>query len=165
MIVIDDFLDNDYLIHIQDTIPYLKYELASSIDPEVLHFLNSVGEPFPNTDSLNTLAKKVVNLTCLRNPSIIRCYVNLNPQGEYHSGNFHTDDGDITALFYPFEWKSEWGGETEFEDGSKIENKMNRLVLFDAKKLHRAASHTSNNFRYTIALKLKAEWNEDSINN
>jgi len=163
MIIIDDFLDNDYLTHIQNIIPNLHWKLHGSVDGK-LNFLNSVGD-FPHTDAFNTLAEKILNLTYLRNPSIIRCYVNLNPQGEYHSGRWHEDDGDITALFYPYEWKKEWGGETEFRDGSKIENKMNRLALFNANNPHKACEHTSPNFRYSIAFKLEADWNEDSINN
>jgi len=165
MIIIDDFLDNDYLYHIQKVIPNLHWKLSGSISGSgEFHFLNSVGD-FPHTDAFNTLAEKILNLTYLRNPSIIRCYVNLNPQGEYHSGRWHEDDGDITALFYPYEWKKEWGGEIEFRDGSKIENKMNRLVLFNANNPHKACEHTSPNFRYSIAFKLEADWNEDSINN
>jgi len=164
MIIIDDFLDNDYLTHIQDIIPKLHYAIHSSDHNTSSTFLSSVGN-FPNTDCFQTIIKKILNLTYIRNPSIIRCYVNLNPQGKYHSGRFHDDDGDITALFYPYPWQKEWGGETEFEDGTMIENKENRLVLFDAKKFHRAVEHTAPNFRYSVAFKLEAEWNEDSINN
>ena len=59
----------------------------------------------------------------------------------------HTDDGDLTMIYYPdLNWKSEWGGGTMIynDDYGKgkggidehISYKGNRLVVFDAWRKH-----------------------------
>ena len=167
MIILDDFLDEDYLDHIRSIIPSLKYQLHGS-DPETgVQMLVSEGDPAPHTDCLMGLSNKILNLTNIKNASIIRAYVNLNPQGEYHSGNWHVDTGDgsnLTAIFYPMEWNTNWRGGTKFEDGDYVDYEENRLVLFDGNINHRSTPHTHEGFRYSIVFKMVADWNEDSIN-
>ena len=59
-----------------------------------------------------------------------------------------------TILFYPCDWKEEYGGATEFqESGEKVEYKKNRLLMFDGTKPHRSAVHQNPKNRYTIAYK------------
>jgi len=148
--VIDNFLDPDYLELLQMVIPKLDYKLHASI--ENYTFLGSSGHPFPNCDSLYLLEKKVCEIADCK---AIRAYVNLNPSGENHAGNFHVDDGEITALFMPMPWNHRlYGGSFKFEDGEEIEYIENRLILFDAKRAHRAMPHTFKGFRYTIAYKM-----------
>jgi len=148
--VLDNFLDSDYLELIKEIVPTLDYKLHGSIDK--LNFLNSAGYPYPHTDCFYVLAKKVSNMT---NSKVLRCYVNLNPSGEAHAGEFHEDDGDITALFMPFNWNIERGGSLKFYDGEEIEYRENRLVIFDAKRPHRAMPHSFEGFRYTVAFKMQ----------
>ena len=89
-----------------------------------------------------------------------RGYVNLYPFGI--GGDYHTDSKSDpkaeslqkTILFYPSDWKEEYGGATEFqESGEKVEYKKNRLLMFDGSKLHRSAVHHNPKSRYTIAFK------------
>ena len=157
MIIIDDFLCDDFVEHIQDVIPTLGYNPHSSIGTNP-NFFNSIGT-WPSTDAFNYVAKKIQNLTYIKNVSIIRVYANLHPSGSAHSGDFHEDDGQITALYYPYDWDEKYGGGTEFEDGTIVEYKRNRLVLFGANKKHRGMEHSNPDmFRYTVAFKMNAEW-------
>ena len=72
-------------------------------------------------------------------------------------GDWHTDSDTTngkTILFYPCDWKEEYGGATEFqESGEKVEYKKNRLLIFDGSKSHRSAVHQNPKNRYTIAFK------------
>ena len=67
-------------------------------------------------------------------------------------GEFHCDDGDYTFLFYPDEVEKDKGS-TLFKDGTEIEYKTNRLLIFNARLLHKAAKNLSNEMRHTIAWK------------
>src|SRR5437899_2639215 len=45
-----------------------------------------------------------------------------NGQVKGQNGNWHTDYGDKTVLYYPIAWKPEWGGSTYFQiNGKKTE--------------------------------------------
>ena len=59
--------------------------------------------------------------------------------------HIHTDDGDITMIYYPrLDWKIEWGGGTAIyndkvtEIDTHLVNKGNRLIMFDAHLPHQA---------------------------
>ena len=98
-----------------------------------------------------------------------RSYANLNFSGQDNASSWHTDTGfegsdgsTHTILFYPQQWQSEWGGETEFKNTevvnktTKVEYKQNQVILFDGKIPHRAAAHNNPNaYRFTIAYKVK----------
>jgi 2-oxoglutarate-Fe(II)-dependent oxygenase superfamily protein len=82
-----------------------------------------------------------------------------NGQVKGQNGNWHTDHGDITVLYYPTAWKPEWGGSTYFkiEDSEKeIQYKKNRLVAFDSAILHYGAAPAVDNIlRVSIAFNLR----------
>jgi len=165
MIIIDDFLDQEYLKQIQQDIPLLEWGLHGSSPGGNLNFFAS----YPKDTLYKKLYNKVCNLQEIKyNTNMVsRWYVNCNPSGKQHAGNWHTDcNNGITALFYPMPWNSRmYGGGTAFKNPDEtVEYKENRLVLFDGNRLHRAVEHTSN-MRYSIAFKIIGEWNEDSINN
>ena len=77
------------------------------------------------------------------NVELERVYLNAHTFGiEPH---IHTDDGDITMLYYPrLDWKIEWGGGTAIyndkvtEIDTHLVNKGNRLIMFDAHLPHQA---------------------------
>ena len=81
--------------------------------------------------------KNVVNV------ELERVYLNAHTFGiEPH---IHTDDGDITMIYYPrLDWKIEWGGGTAIYNDKVTEidrhlvNKGNRLIMFDAHLPHQA---------------------------
>jgi len=164
MKIIDDFLEEDYRLTILQRINHTKFKLHSSNGGR-FNFLHA----FSSHPDFNLLRKKILNLPILKNVNLRRWYINLNPYGEFHSGDWHRDTNDgsnITAIYYPQEWQKEYGGGIEFEDGEIIEYKQNRLVVFDGEKGHMATPHFNEyNFRFSLAFKLMAEWNEDSINN
>ena len=72
-----------------------------------------------------------------------RVYLNAHTFGiEPH---IHTDDGDITMIYYPrLDWKIEWGGGTAIYNDkvtnidTHLVNKGNRLIMFDAHLPHQA---------------------------
>jgi len=82
-----------------------------------------------------------------------------NGQVKGQNGNWHTDHGDKTVLYYPTAWSIEWGGSTLLQvDGSKkeIEYKKNRLVVFDSAITHYGACPTVDNIlRISIAFNLR----------
>jgi hypothetical protein len=82
-----------------------------------------------------------------------------NGQVKGQDGNWHTDYGDKTVLYYPTAWKPEWCGSTYFEiDGSKkeIQYKQNRLVIFDSSISHYGSSPAVENvLRISIAFNLR----------
>ena len=88
-----------------------------------------------------------------------------NGQVKGQNGNWHTDYGDKTALYYPTAWKSEWGGSSYFEiDGSKkeIRYKKNRLVVFDSTISHYGSCPTVDNIlRVSIAFNLRRKTTAD----
>jgi 2OG-Fe(II) oxygenase superfamily len=82
-----------------------------------------------------------------------------NGQVKGQNGNWHTDHGDKTVLYYPTAWNPEWGGSTYFKiDNSEkeIQYKKNRLVVFDSAILHYGSCPTVENvFRVSIAFNLR----------
>ena len=160
--ILDNFLDNDYLKQLQLIIPNLGYKPHTSEPTNNLNakFMNSVGDGYwPNTDSFNYMVEKISNLPYIKNVEFLRMYVNLHPSGENHGGDFHEDDGMITALFYPMVWDKTYGGGTEFKSGDIVDYVENRLVLFNSFDTHRGMEHSNAKmFRYTVAFKMNAFW-------
>ena len=96
-----------------------------------------------------------------KDTELVRCYANGQTAGQ--SGVPHTDDGDITILYFPNNWKGYWGGHLNFSDGKDItkviEYKQNRLVKFDANILHYASAPVMTFFglRMSLAFKIKVK--------
>ena len=178
VVVVENFLDDEELLNsVNEAVLDLDYGLhTSSGDSDTTFFAST--KPFIENGSVFRLFDKIIKFGSEngmfksdRSVDCIRSYVNANPSGEAHGGTFHYDDGDVTALFFPSEWDSSWGGGLEFKDGSVIEYKRNTLILFDAKIPHRAMPHTKRGMRFSIAFKLEIlnkpegfdPHNEDSI--
>ena len=88
-----------------------------------------------------------------------------NGQVKGQNGNWHTDYGSKTVIYYPTTWKPEWGGSTFFQiDGSKREilYKKNRLLVFDSGISHYGSCPTVDNIlRVTIAFNLQLKARTD----
>jgi hypothetical protein len=84
-----------------------------------------------------------------------------NGQIKGQDGNWHTDHGDKTVLYFPLSWDSTWGGSTYFRIKStkkKIEYRQNRLVVFDSDVLHYGSAPLIENIlRISIAFNLRVE--------
>ena len=70
---------------------------------------------------------------------------------------FHTDgDSGVTFLYYPqYNWQPNDGGETQIYVQGNIQGVVplpNRLMMFDARLLHRATSFRDKH-RFTVAIK------------
>jgi hypothetical protein len=79
--------------------------------------------------------------------TLTRCYSNL--QYPDMDGSFHTDDGDITCLYM-----IHGNGPFEIKNDKKIKFKEGRLIIFDAKKLHKGHA-PKKGYRITLAFKAK----------
>ena len=81
-----------------------------------------------------------------------------NGQVKGQDGNWHTDHGDKTLLYFPLEWNLEWGGSTylRIDDSiTEIRYKKNRLVIFDLSIPHYGSAPTvANILRVSIAFNL-----------
>jgi hypothetical protein len=83
-----------------------------------------------------------------------------NGQVKGQNGNWHSDHGDITLLYFPLEWLPEWGGSTYFRlndaETEEVKYRKNRLIVFDAHTLHYGSCPTINNvLRISIAFNLR----------
>jgi len=167
MKIYDDVLDKQFLDYINQSISKMKWEIhRSTHNQETPVFFNSVtidqniqkNEFIFLFDNIFSIIKNEPEIEG-KDIRIERGYVNLYPFGI--GGDWHTDsdttDGK-TILFYPSDWKEEYGGATEFqESGEKVEYKKNRLLIFDGILPHRSAVHQNPKNRYTIAFKIFIE--------
>jgi hypothetical protein len=95
-------------------------------------------------------------------PSVKDCdcwRIIANGQIKGQKGNWHTDHGDKTVLYYPTAWNPEWGGSTYFKiDDSKkeIRYRQNRLVVFESRISHYGSCPIVDNIlRISIAFNLR----------
>ncbi len=144
--VFDNVLENSFLEFIREELNMLTWVIHRSENTDENLFFKSVQDNLFTHRFLYDLFCKKYNLS----NKLLRSYVNCHPPQSF--GNFHRDDGDITLLFYPDKNEKNKGG-TEFEDGTKVEFKTNRLIIFDAKISHKANINLSNEIRHSIAWK------------
>jgi hypothetical protein len=82
-----------------------------------------------------------------------------NGQVKGQDGNWHTDLGDTTVVYFPLEWAAQWGGSTYLNDGQQeigIQYKRNRAVIFDSNMLHYGSCPDIDNvLRVSIAFNLR----------
>ena len=99
------------------------------------------------------------------NVELERVYLNAHTFGiEPH---IHTDDGDITMIYYPrLDWKIEWGGGTAIyndkvtEIDTHLVNKGNRLIMFDAHLPHQAQPISRECYQLRTCVVFKTKKNE-----
>jgi hypothetical protein len=81
-----------------------------------------------------------------------------NGQVRGQNGDWHTDHGDKTILYFPLIWRPEWGGSTYFRVGDKereVQYKQNQLLAFSSDIVHYGSSPTVDNIlRVSIAFNL-----------
>lgn len=149
--IIDNFLDLN-LIKILETkflyqTPHFYGHRSKTNGPE---FYSS------NLDSSDTLIKYIHSKISdtINTPTLIaRSYLNI--QFQEMGGEFHIDDGDITALLMVTKTPKQ-GGEFEYYKENTIKQipyLQNRLILFSGIE-HRGTSPKDNTPRITLAYKL-----------
>lgn len=155
ILVMDNLVSKETLGIIMEEISCMQWmqEQSNGVpgDPETSGtFFKSLTTQLPSHRYLFKFFCKTFNL----NLECIRSYVNLNPPNS--SGAWHTDDGELTLLFFPQKsWMNAYGGATEFYDHKKVNYAGNRLIIFDAGLKHRAEKNMANFNRYSIAWKTK----------
>ena len=110
----------------------------------------------PITDeTINHLFTYHLQRLTQKNFRVIRSYVNCYSLN--NGSDWHQDDGELTFLYYPQDWKQEYGGETIIRIDDReipVSYKTNRLLVFPAKLYHKAKLHTNPvGFRFTVAFK------------
>ena len=98
----------------------------------------------------------------------IRCYANLHTYGV--DGYTHTDDGDMTAIYYPCAWNPTWEGGTALYNADHdcikyCSYKRDRLFIFPANTLHRAMPVTKDCSARRVVVVFKTVFDIDSANN
>ena len=168
MKIYDDVLDKQFLDYINYTISRMNWiPHASTLSQETPLFFNSVtidqnvkkDEYVFLFDIIFSIIKNELEVKG-KNIFLERGYVNLYPFGI--GGDWHIDSDSTagkTILFYPSDWKEEYGGATEFqESGEKVEYRKNRLLVFDGSLSHRSAVHQNPKNRYTVAFKTEIKF-------
>ena len=140
----------------------VKWSLQCS-DPEasqsdrVFLYCDVQDDPFCNTHLFSYIQRCFDSKVELN-----RVYYN-GQQPNFH-GSYHTDDGDVTAILYVniTPYQPVWGGWTELYDEDTEERHMvhpvdNRLLLFDAKLLHRGLAflNPADPIRVNLTYKMK----------
>ena len=167
MKIYDDVLDKHFLDYINQKILNLKWQIHYSHPNQKtpLFFNSSTIDENVQRDEYIFLFDIIFSIIKEepeakgKNIFLERGYVNLYPFGigsDWHKDSDYSTSS--TLLFYPSDWKEEYGGATEFqESGEKVEYKKNRLLMFDGTKFHRSAIHQNPKNRYTIAFKTNRE--------
>lgn len=144
----DDVLSEDLLDLVQTELKLFMYQKHSSTEDDTNLFFASDTVNHSTHDFLLKLFNDKYKLPYKK----LRSYVNCYPSQV--GGDFHSDDGDYTYLFFPDDYEDMKNiGDLEFKDGPTITYKTNRLVVFDANLLHRARKNLTPNMRHTIAWK------------
>ena len=124
----------------------IPYKAGAKANPNsTCSFLSGEVPPGP---LINFLAYKIKHL---RPIVVTRVYTNL--QYSNMESDFHTDDGDITFLYMASKGLNSDEGSFEIKNEEKTEYRFNRLIYFDAKKLHKGNPPKQNIPRITLAFK------------
>ena len=159
MKVIDDFLSPSEHEQISEyflgpTIPWKfnEYKVDFSENTDSFQFTHMVFEPtrFPvsvekSMEALDPLYAR------LRFDILVRVKANITPRtGDHDYTQFHTDtrQNNTTAIYYV----NTNNGFTRFKDGTKVESKANRIVIFDAQTEHSGVTCTDEKVRVVINL-------------
>tara|TARA_R100001591_G_scaffold48297_1_gene58974 strand:+ start:113 stop:574 length:462 start_codon:yes stop_codon:yes gene_type:complete len=145
---LDDVISKDLLKLVNAELRWIQYSKHESVIGDGNIFFYSETNMHPTHTILFEIFKEKLNL----DHKLLRSYVNCYPP--QIGGNFHSDDGDYTYLFFPDESENiEKLGDLQFKDGPTVSYKTNRLVVFDAKLHHKAKQNLTNQLRHTIAWK------------
>lgn len=149
MIVINDWLEKDYLDYLHMKIlydyPHTFGEKSQIDNKDHIEFyyaiLKEEDKNFLHYKLIKTFNKKI---------KILRAYANIQHPGM--DGDWHTDEGTTTYLLMLSNTLMKGKGMLEIED-KKINFIQNQLVAFPSNLSHRGLSADSNNVRITIAFK------------
>ena len=147
--VYDNVLDDNFIDFLTYEISFFNWAVQGARPGGPRTFFYCDTSTLRSHNFLFHLLGKKYNL----NLQLLRSYVNLNPSK--NEGEFHRDDGELTMIYYPLDWKDEFKGGTIFKRGDYIKYVKNRLLLFDSSLSHKADINLSGENRYSIAWKTK----------
>lgn len=169
-LIIDDFMDEHIaqLIHgsIHNTDFSWNFHYKANEKEPDMHWHKLAGHSIEEMsengfDYLIPLWESIQNLDGIPETKIIRCYLNAHTYGI--EPTIHRDDGTYTFIYYPnLSWQDNWGGgtsvyEEDLKEGWLATYKPNRLIGFDAKKLHQGMPVTRKCFALRTCVVFKTE--------
>ena len=144
--VIDNWLEPQLANFLSDYLyKGIVYQTGHGSTKDDTSFLSGIVPLSPLTDFL------IYKLKFIHPIEVLRIYTNLHYNNM--GGDFHQDDGDITFIYMPSKGLNSDEGHFEIKDEGKFEYKFNRLIYFDAKKLHKGHAPINNVPRITLAFK------------
>ena len=151
--VYDDFLTEEEQDHVLDYCEGASYRYGETDNDDGP--VTGVTHNIPNDQYIHKLFSTKTQPLVPEGLKIYRMYINCFAPREVPY--FHTDgDSGVTFLYYPqFNWEPNDGGETQVYVQGNIQGVVplpNRLMMFDARLLHRATSFRDRH-RFTIAVK------------
>tara|TARA_R110000803_G_scaffold144753_2_gene210568 strand:+ start:38 stop:526 length:489 start_codon:yes stop_codon:yes gene_type:complete len=157
--VIDNFIDYNLLEKEKNIFLYKTPHIWGHSSKGGVKFYST---QIPPTSSFIDYIHKRINQEVLNlNTEITRSYINI--QHREMEGEFHIDDGDLTALLMVTDTPNDKGGKFEYKwENNKLQSEnfiQNRLILFQEIE-HRGCAPTNGEPRITLALKLKFLKNE-----
>ena len=162
VLVKDNFFKEDLLkliVKSTEAYKWSYYHKSDMDDPTYNKFFVSYLWDPSSEDNFSHMLWRLIHrdVPCLANHYCWRIIANGQVKGQ--NGNWHTDHGDMTVLYFPLEWIPEWGGSTYLkidETETSVQYKQNRLVVFNSKVLHYGSSPAVDNIlRVSIAFNLR----------
>lgn len=151
--IIDNWLDQDLVEFLEHN---FLYEKAHWFGHSSLNVNKNINNSFyshllNNDEAINKYLFYKLKKTLNINLCLLRMYLNI--QWKKMDGSFHADDGDITCLYMATKTR-EKDGAFEIQGEDKIKFVQNRLICFDANKMHRGLA-PNDGVRITLAFKTK----------
>tara|TARA_B110000977_G_scaffold189933_1_gene260110 strand:+ start:1589 stop:2116 length:528 start_codon:yes stop_codon:yes gene_type:complete len=159
IVIIDDYLSNDYACEISSIIKDLEYKSACSTADDVNYSLGAATEETTSVISKvfsNSAFFNLVNLMLETDVSAIyESYISQMSRKDYISWHLDKNDNNqnVTFLYYLTTYSDQKdGGTLEFAKGISITPKFNRLVLFPNQKdyLHQVTPINTSKLRHVI---------------
>ena len=156
--VYDDFFDEEIRSEIFKRLitPNWGISGGSPTKPEIFWHYDGLAKPSHGGYFNRFLYENICKNLDRKFSKLGRIYANGQTAGQ--CGTPHTDDGDLTFLYYPApDWDVTWQGHLIFPKEERIvQYKSNRAVLFDGSIEHYAdaPSRFFNGLRISLAYKL-----------
>jgi len=159
MKVIDDFLSTELSDFLEN---YYLYDLPhwfghrSTEDPKAKPVYHHPLQPDALHNFIFYKIKKIVD----KDLEMLRAYINVQHENMKGSRLFHKDDGTHTFIYMASQTLEKGIGCLEFDDGEKIDFVKNRLVCFDAQRMHKGNEPNTYMPRITLVFKTTVKYNE-----
>ena len=157
---VKNFLNTNDFEEVVKTVNNGKWTLQSSDSRDKTH-LEFLYQDQSNNQFFNTYLFNKVKEHIDGNFELSRIY--FNGQWSGRDGNFHSDDCDVTALFYVSPYEYGWGGFTEImtDNPLVIHPLQNSLLIFPGRIAHKGYSFSYQTCPMRISLAFKINYSDD----